>query len=209
MTMNDRRKATATPFGSDGLREGMLFCGLLVFGIACAWGIDVPNVKPIAAIGLFAGVVFRRTIFAWACPLLLIWLTIFSQGIANWQIQLVVAAGLLLSVCLGRELRRRRCFGTLRSIARGSVLSLVGASLVCSIAFFLVSNWGWWQFSGLYPYTAGGLVQCMAAGLPFLLNTVAGDLCFNGTLFGLAALAVSSPIKSAIWMALRAAPLRS
>ena len=55
-----------------------------------------------------------------------------------------------------------------------SVLRVVGASLVASVSFFLVSNFAVWTVSReMYPATWNGLVACMAAGLPFFRNTAA------------------------------------
>jgi hypothetical protein len=196
-------------FNSDWRRDAVLFCGLLVFGVACAAWVEIPNVKPIAAIALFGGVVFGRAYLAVACPLAIIGLTIFGQAVASWPIQLTIGAGLLLGVCAGRWVRQRALPGTTWRLSRSALMSLAASSIACSFAFYLVSNWGWWQFAGFYPPTAAGLVACLMAGLPFLFNTVVGDLCFNATLFGLAAAVVHSPSKSAIWTAFKAAPFRS
>jgi hypothetical protein len=61
----------------------------------------------------------------------------------------------------------------------------VGAGAVASsILFFLVSNFGTWLSSGMYPHTFAGLTACYVAAIPFLQNTLAGDLFFSGLLFG-------------------------
>jgi hypothetical protein len=41
----------------------------------------------------------------------------------------------------------------------------------------------------MYPLTAGGLVACYVAAIPFFQNTLAGDLFYSGLLFGGFALA--------------------
>ena len=202
-------KRSFTMFKSDLRRDALLFCGLLVFGVICGAWVDIPNVKPIAAIALFGGVVLGRTYLAVACPLAIIGLTVFGQAVASWPIQLTIAAGLLSGVCAGRWVRHRGLLETSMRHSRSVIMSLAASSVACSIAFYLVSNWGWWQFSGFYPPTVNGLGACLIAGLPFLFNTVVGDLCFSATLFGLAAAVVHNPIKSAIWTAFKAAPFRS
>ncbi len=66
-----------------------------------------------------------------------------------------------------------------------SVLRVVGASLVASVSFFLVSNFAVGTVSReMYPATWNGLVTCMVAGLPFFRNTVASDLLFSAVFFG-------------------------
>ncbi len=72
-----------------------------------------------------------------------------------------------------------------RRVSPGRV---IGASASASLLFFLISNFGVWASGGLYPPTASGLTLCYAAGLPFLGNTLLGDLFFSGVLFGAYAL---------------------
>jgi hypothetical protein len=69
---------------------------------------------------------------------------------------------------------------------RGRVTALrVGAlSVAGSLLFFLVTNFGVWLGSGMYPKTAAGLAAAYVAGLPFLQNTLAGTLFFATVLFG-------------------------
>jgi hypothetical protein len=59
-----------------------------------------------------------------------------------------------------------------------------GASLSASAVFFLVSNFSVWIGSGMYPANLAGLLACYTAGIPFLGNTVMGDLFFSAALFG-------------------------
>jgi hypothetical protein len=54
----------------------------------------------------------------------------------------------------------------------------------CSLAFFAISNFAVWAFSGIYSLEWQGLIQCYVAALPFLQNTVAGDLFWAAVLFG-------------------------
>lgn len=66
-----------------------------------------------------------------------------------------------------------------------SALRVVGASLVASVSFFLVSNFAVWTVSReMYPATWNGLVTCMAAGVPFFRNTAVSDLLFSAVFFG-------------------------
>lgn len=187
-------------------REMLLFCGLFLFGVIGSSAIEIPNVQPIAAVALFGGFVFQRQALAWGCPAALILVTVIGPGGGPWPIQIAVAAGLLIGVAVGRSLRGSAM--PARSTAT-AVWSLAGSSLISSIGFYLLSNGAWWQFSGMYHPSAEGLIQCFTAGLPFFRNTLAGDLSFSAILFGGLALWVSNPIKSATWIAFKAAPLRS
>jgi hypothetical protein len=56
-----------------------------------------------------------------------------------------------------------------RSISTGRVL---GASLLASVGFFVVSNFTVWAEWGMYPKTLGGLGACYVAALPFFRNSI-------------------------------------
>ena len=63
---------------------------------------------------------------------------------------------------------------------------VVGAALVSSTSFFVVSNYAVWAGSGsFYPHTMAGLVTCMTAGLPFYRNDVISTALVSGLAFGL------------------------
>ena len=65
-----------------------------------------------------------------------------------------------------------------------SVARILGAGISASLIFFIVSNFGVWAESGMYPKNFTGLMACYTAGLPFLGNSLAGDLFFTAVLFG-------------------------
>jgi hypothetical protein len=56
--------------------------------------------------------------------------------------------------------------------------------LSSSLLFFVTTNFAVWAFSGIYPNDLGGLVRCYVAALPFLQNTLTGDIVWSATLFG-------------------------
>lgn len=61
---------------------------------------------------------------------------------------------------------------------------MVLAAVAGSLVFFLLTNFGSFLTDPMYPKTAAGLMSAYAMGLPFLGNTIAGDLVFSGVLFG-------------------------
>jgi len=63
---------------------------------------------------------------------------------------------------------------------------VIFGGLGASTIFFLLSNFGVWATTGAYPVNFGGLMACYAAGLPFLINQVFGDLFYSLMLFGVA-----------------------
>ena len=70
---------------------------------------------------------------------------------------------------------------------RTTVARLLGASLACSVSFFLLSNFAVWATGTMYPLTLAGLGACYVAAIPFFRNTVASDLLFSAVLFGIPA----------------------
>jgi len=64
-----------------------------------------------------------------------------------------------------------------------------GAALTSSVLFFVLTNFGVWLVSDLYPRTAAGLVGCYIAAIPFFRNTLAGNAFYTLVLFGGFALA--------------------
>jgi hypothetical protein len=56
--------------------------------------------------------------------------------------------------------------------------------LPCSLLFFVLSNFAVWAFSGMYALDWQGLTACYVAALPFLQNTIAGDMFWTAVLFG-------------------------
>ncbi len=74
-------------------------------------------------------------------------------------------------------------FGTLLR-ERIGVASVLGASVLSSIFFFVVSNFGVWFSTPLYPPTSSGLVTCYLMAIPFFSTTLLGDLFYNSVMFG-------------------------
>ena len=70
---------------------------------------------------------------------------------------------------------------------RTTVARLLGASVACSVSFFVLSNFAVWATGTMYPLTLAGLGACYVAAIPFFRNTVASDLLFSAVLFGIPA----------------------
>ena len=77
------------------------------------------------------------------------------------------------AVVLGRILLRRV-----------TVTRVIGAPVLASTSFFLVSNYAVWAGSVLYPHTMAGLGACYVAGLPFYRNDVLSTVLVTGLAFG-------------------------
>jgi len=143
-----------------------------------------PNFAPIGAMALFGAAYFSQRYLAFAIPIISMWLSDlvlnnvvygqyfdhfiwFYQGF-YWTYGAFIVIGLL-------------GFEVLKKV---KVQNLVLASLLASISFFLLSNFGVWASTTMYPKDVSGLIACYTAGLPFFKNTIMGDLVYSGVLFG-------------------------
>jgi hypothetical protein len=137
-----------------------------------------PNFAPVGATGLFAGA--RLPVWqAYLVPLALMAITdpilaAMYHVPAYSKYQIFVYGSFLISVWLGRRLRGSN------SIARIGALSVIN-----SMQFFLLTNFGSWLWFQGYPRTAAGLMTCYNAAIPFFGRTLGSDLIYTGVLFGL------------------------
>lgn len=60
---------------------------------------------------------------------------------------------------------------------------LAVGTLLSSVSFFVITNFGVW-LSGWYGYTMEGLVACYVAAIPFFRNQAVGDALFVALFFG-------------------------
>jgi len=67
---------------------------------------------------------------------------------------------------------------------RVTPVRVFSASLSSSVLFFVVSNFGVWIGSGMYPHTGLGLTACYLAAIPFFTGTVASDFIYSAVFFG-------------------------
>ncbi|BDQ02629.1 DUF6580 family putative transport protein [Ignavibacterium sp.] len=131
-----------------------------------------PNFAPIAAMALFGGAYFNKKSFAFAVPLVAMFLTDaiigFHSGmwIVYLSFALIVVIGMLM-------------------LKKVSIKNVVLASVTASLSFFIITNFGVWAFGTMYPKNIAGLVECYIAAIPFIQNTLLGDLFFSGVMFGI------------------------
>lgn len=142
-----------------------------------AWGFS-----PVAASGLFAARMLRVPLLAVIVPVAAMALTGWALGTDDWRVSLITYAAIAAPALLGMASRRFQ-----------GALPIVATMLAGSLAFFALSNFAVWAFSGMYPLTIAGLAECYVAALPFLDKTVLGDLIWTGVLFGGAWLVQNTP----------------
>ena len=130
-----------------------------------------PNFTPIGAMAMFSGAYLTRRGVAFAAPFAAM---LLSDAVLGFHSGMPFVYGsVALIVCIGWL-----------ALKRISSLRIVAAALVSSVLFFVITNFGTWALSGMYPLTAAGLGACYVAAIPFFQNTVIGDLFYAGVLFG-------------------------
>jgi hypothetical protein len=173
---------TRAPATSSFSTGPMLLAGMIVLAALSRLLPHPPNFSPVEAIALFGGAYFAQRHAAIWVPLVAMFISDLALGLVNGGIyaEYFLSAGFLLvylcialSAVLGFSLR-----------GRASALRVGAWSLAGSVLFFLVTNFGAWLGSSLYPQTTAGLMAAYVAGLPFFQNTVLGTLFYSALLFG-------------------------
>ena len=131
-----------------------------------------PNVSPVAAISLFAGAFFFDRKLAFVVPFAAMLLSDLVLGFHTTMLYVYAAFGLTVVMGFGLQ----RCRG---------IAPVTLAAVAASLLFFVITNFGVW-LSGQHGYAmnAQGLMQTYVAGIPFLQNSVLGNLVFVALLFG-------------------------
>ena len=131
------------------------------------------NFTPIAAIALFGSVYLNKK-YALILPILAMFISDLFIGFYNPWVMASVYASFLLIALAGLWLRKHKNLG-----------NILGASLMGSIAFFIITNFAVWAIPySIYPHTLQGLLNSYTMGLPFFRNTLLGDLFYTTLFFG-------------------------
>ena len=130
-----------------------------------------PNFTPIGAMALFSGAYVRRRSLAFVAPLAAMLLSDAVIGFypGMWVTYLAVA----LIVVIGWL-----------ALPKVSVLRVGSVAITSSVLFFIMTNFGTWALSSMYPHSLAGLTACYAAAIPFFQNTLASDVFYAVVLFG-------------------------
>jgi len=160
----------------------------------------LPNFAPITAAALF-GAAYLPKKYILIVPLavvaisdyLLLYVSPFSAQIFNFSrihplgdmvhsTTFWVWGSFMVSALIGLFLRKKV-----------SALRVGTASLLASIQFFLITNFGVWA-AGAYARDFSGLITSYIAGLPFFGWTALGDLFYSASFFGIYALALKHSV---------------
>ena len=165
------RRALCAPRIELPLAEVGLATSLMALDVLARVIPHAPNFTPVAASALFAGTVLRGRALALSVPLAAMLISDLVLGCPDARVMGVVYAALALPALLGRWGR-----------TRGAIV-LAPLAVSSSLIFFATTNFAVWAFSGMYTHDLAGLVHCYIAALPFLHNTLLGDMFWTTLLF--------------------------
>ncbi|MCB9251282.1 MAG: hypothetical protein H6605_02345 [Flavobacteriales bacterium] len=166
-------------------KNNLILFAVLILATFSRLFISIPNFTAIGALALFCGANVSRQKYSMLIPftaLLAGDLMLAGTGklYSDYFVDgyfLFVYFAFAITWLLGRRIRNSYTF-----------IKVVKMSVLSSVLFFLITNFGSWMQMPFYPKTIAGLGEAYAAGLVFykgdalsnfFLNQVAGDLFFN------------------------------
>ena len=149
----------------------MLAFLLLLLGIASRCIIHIPNFTPVVALALFSGAYLPKR-YAVLFPLTLMILSDLVIGLHE-TILFTWGSVALISI-LGLWTKHHR-----------NPVTILSSSLVSAVLFFVITNFGTWLLSNLYPLTLDGLKECFILAVPFFRATLLSTIVYSFAIFGL------------------------
>jgi hypothetical protein len=147
----------------------MLALSLIMIGILLRFTPHAANFTPVAAIALFGAAYLNRKQSV-LVPLALMMISDLFLGLHNTI--LFTWGSFALIVVLGFAFNKKP-----------TALRIGAMSLVSSLLFYLITNFGVWLM-GWYPHTLKGLVDCYVLALPFLRDFTVATVLYSAVFFG-------------------------
>jgi len=158
---------------SERLADGMMFALLFALCVASRL-IDHPeNFVAVGAAAMFAGWRMKNRMLAFAAPVLGMLVSDMFLGFYQLPLILVVYSSMVIPVWLGSL------------VSRSWKLRLIPFACASGLFHFVFVNYAVWHTSSMYEKSVAGLLTCYAAGVPFSLNKLGGDIFWSAILFGL------------------------
>lgn len=165
-----------------------LILTIVTLGIASRFLPHPPNVTAVAAASLLAGSLLNSRILALLLPLGLYFFTDFvinntlSRSFFPNQDGLVFWSGYMTWLYIGLA---ATAFIGFTMLKKRNNKKIAGAAVIATLVFWLLSNFGILIQAGGYPETFAGALACYGAAIPFLINSLIGNLIFSFLLFGI------------------------
>ena len=143
-----------------------------------------PNFTPLLAIFVFSSGYFKNKKLAFFLPLIVMFISdliinniIYSSFFERFVILYTGAiwtytATIILSLV------------SIAFLKKFNFKNILMSGFMASIIFFIISNFGVWFSTTLYPKSIEGLMACYFMGLPFFKNTLFSTILFVSALYG-------------------------
>ncbi len=127
-----------------------------------------PNFAPIGGLALFSGANFKKK-SALLIPLAAMFISDIFLGFHNTILYVYVS--FIIIFLIGQLIKKNQW------------QSILKASLISSVLFFVITNFGVWATGTMYQKNLNGLMQSYAFGIPFFRNTLISDLFYTFSFF--------------------------
>ena len=148
----------------------MLAICLLAIGVLSRLIIHVDNFTPVIALALFGGVYLKKK-QAILLPFLLFAVTDIILGFH--QTMLFTWGSVALIVIIGLAVRKNKNWAT-----------VLGGGLTSAVLFYIVTNFGVWMMTEMYPLRLTGLAECYVAAIPYFRSSLLSTLIYGFIFFG-------------------------
>lgn len=128
-----------------------------------------PNLTAIGAVALFGGALYLNKKISLIIPIIILAVSDFILG---FQMNISVYFSFILIVLLGFNLRQKLTFK-----------NIISYSIFSGLIFYFVTNLFVFLGSTYYSQDIYGLITCYTLALPFLTNTILGNLLYSLAMF--------------------------
>ena len=135
----------------------------LVVGVLMRVFPFAPNFTPLLSISLLCGLYTKNRYYA-ILPIMIMLLS--DLFIGNHITAIWVYSSFIFIFIMGYLMTKK------------TYAHIIGFSILSSLMFFIVTNFGVWMTGG-YPYNFNGLVSCYVAAIPFFKKTLISTLLFS------------------------------
>lgn len=166
--------ASAASNQRKGRVMNLRLISIVVMVVAAAFSRLIPhpwNFTAVGAMALFAGNYMSSKRMSLIVPMAALLLSDLALGMHN--VMLFVYGAFAINVALGWTLKGNK-----------TVARIGGTTLLSSLIFFVITNFGMWFMTPMYAKTATGLLECYVAAIPFFGYQVAGDMFYVTLMFG-------------------------
>jgi hypothetical protein len=141
---------------------------IILLAVAARLIPHAPNFAPIGGLALFSGANFKKK-SALLIPLSAMFISDIFLGFHNTILYVYVS--FIIIFLIGRLIKKNQW------------QSILKATLISSVLFFVITNFGVWAAGSTYQKNLSGLIQSYVLGIPFFRNTLVSDLFYTFSFF--------------------------